>query len=250
MDRQPGELERIVRGAAWILLAGVIVRGLDVGFESRPLFALAFGAFAVDLVSHRVGLRFAEEAPGGESAIRKALRGAALGLVVATAVVLACRVVGVARIRAGTPSFAIVLGALRPLVQSVRDEILFHGMPLAVAKGRFPDRLAIPFAALLGAAPLVGVPGIHPEALALAIASGAFFALLWRVGGGGWLAFGAHAGWLFATDLAIRGALLDVSMASGALAPAARASGWPAILAAASFALLAMGVARRLRETP
>lgn len=243
MQKQPGEVERVVRGAAWLLLAGAIVRGLDVGFENRPLFALALGAFAVELISHRVEVRL-----GGESALRMALRGAALGLAVATAAIIACQVTGVARVRAGAPSLSIVLGALRPLLQAGRDEILSHGMPLALATGRIPDRFAIPFAALLGAAPLASAPGVSLEAFALAVISGGLFALLWRVFDGGWLAIGAHAGWSFATDLAIRGPLLDVSFGSGALAPAARASGWPAMIAASFFAALGFVVARRLRD--
>lgn len=242
------EVEKVARGAAWILLGGVIVRALDSGFDDRPLLALAFGAFTVDFLAQRTGVRWAEAEAAGKSKYLEALRGLGIGIAIALAIVLASRLLGMAQMGTGSPSLLLVMSAARPLLQAMRDELLFRGMPLAIARGRFSDKIALPFAALLGAAPLVTLPGIRPEALLLTVSSGLFFGLLWRAGGG-LLAWGAHAGWLFAADLAIRGVLLDVSFSEGAIAPAARASGWPAFVAAAGFAMgsVVMVMGRRRR---
>lgn len=238
------EVHRVARGAAWILLAGTIVRGLEAGFDERPLLALGFGAFTVDFLAQRTGLRWLEDDAKPRPPYRLAVRGIGVGVALGLGVILATRLLGVARIGPGSPTLLVAISAIRPLLQAMRDELLFRGMPLTIAKGRFPDRLAIPFAALLGAAPLVSTPGLRPEALLLAISSGLFFGLLWRLGRGGFLAWGAHAGWLLTVDAASRGTLLDVSFSTGALAPLARASGWPAYVATALFLLAALLVSR------
>lgn len=242
------EVHRVARGAAWILLAGTIVRGFEAGFDERPLLALGFGAFAVDFLAQRTGLLWSEGHAKAPLRYRQAFQGLGVGIALGLGVLLATRILGVARIGAGSPTLLVVMSALRPMLQAMRDEFLFRGMPLTIAKGRFPDRLAIPFAALLGAAPLVTVPGVRFEALLLAIGSGLFFGILWRLGRGGFLAWGAHSGWLLAVDAASRGTLLDVSFSHGALAPLARASGWPAYVATAAF-LGAAFVAMRLEAT-
>lgn len=226
----------ILRGAAWLLIAGVIVRLLDAHLEDKPLLALAIGAFAVDFIAQRLGVRWSSSDDPSQPAYRKALRGFAIGLGLTAAVVLTMRLIGRAQIGWGSPSLFLALSAARPFLQAMRDELLFRGIPLAIAgNARIPDRYALPFAALLGATPLLSSPDIRPEALLLTIGSGLFFALLWWIGRGGLLAWGAHASWLFAVDIAIRGSLLDISFAAGALAPTARASSLPAWVAAAVF---------------
>lgn len=243
------DVDRIARGAAFLLLGGVVVRGLDAGFDERPLMALAFGAFAVDFLAQRAGVSWLEGDVANAKKLRTALRGLGIGIAIAMAVLLATRVLGMARIGAGSPSLLLLMGLARPLLLAMRDELLFRGMPLTIAKGRFSDKLALPFAALLGAAPLVSLPGIRPEAILFTVTSGLFFGLLWRRGSGS-LAWGAHAGWLFATDLAFRGGLLDVSFSTGALAPTARIAGWPAYLATAAFAIAAVFVSTRPSPRP
>lgn len=226
-----------MRGTAALLGTGVVVFGLEAAI-GNPLLALAVGFFVVDIVARRLGAGFGE----GGNAYRQGALGLGLGLGLALLVALVARLFGLATLDLGAPTLMTLLAIGRPLLAAFRDELLFRGIPLALARqARIQDGYTVVFAALLGAAPLLGASPVRPEALLLTFTAGLFFALLFRAGLGR-VAFLAHAGWLFFADIGFRGALLDVSFSSGAIAPFASASGIPAYLAAAVFGIGAVGV--------
>jgi len=219
-----------------LLGTGLVVFGAEAAIDN-PLLALVIGFFVVDLVAGRVGAGFGEG-----NVYRQGAIGLGIGAALALSVALVTLASSSATIALGAPTLMTLLAAARPFLAAFRDELLFRGMPLAFAKrAHTPDAYALVFAALLGVAPLLGAPSVRPEALILTFTAGLFSALLFRAGAGR-VAFFAHAGWLFFADIGFRGALLDVSFHQGAIAPFARASGFPAWIAATLFASGAAGV--------
>jgi hypothetical protein len=128
-----------------------------------------------------------------------------------------------------------------------RDELLFRGVPLALARDKVPRPWPVLFCALLGAAPLALVSPWHVEALVLAVTSGLVFALIWSDGAGGLVAWASHTGWLMAIQIGLQGSALDVEWKAGNLASGADAAGVPAYLAAATFLVVAIRLGTRKR---
>lgn len=233
---QANELWDLVRGAVILLGTGLVVFGAEA-LIGNPVLGLVVGFLAVDFVARRIGATFGE----GDF-YRQVAIGFGLGAGIALFVALLAVATGLATLRLGSPSFVLLLGLGRSLVAAFRDEVLYRGIPLTLARRvDIPDGYTVVFTALLGAAPLVGAPTFRFEAVLLAFAAGLFFASLFRAGWGR-IAFLAHAGWLFLADVAFRGALLDVVFSKGNLGPFARSSGLVAYLAAFVFAVAAVGV--------
>lgn len=93
------------------------------------------------------------------------------------------------------------------------------------------------FSSLLGVAPLALVPGARIEAILLGLLAGLFFALVWEEGEGGLSAWASHTGWLLAIQVVMGGSVIEVEYKRGSLASMQGASGLPADLGAAAFAL-------------
>jgi len=152
-------------------------------------------------------------------------------------------VMGWAEVALGGPTVTgLGLGAIGSLVGAARDEVLFRGAPLVLCKDRVPDRWALPFVALLGAAPHMLQPNTTMLGIAIVLLSGWVFALAVRAGRGLWMAWGAHAGWLFMLEVGTRGELLDVGLGDGVWMPIAYAQGHAAWVVLGMVALVA-GVA-------
>jgi hypothetical protein len=239
-------LHAIGKGAVTLLVCGALAQLCDSYLESNPLLGAVLGVVAVDLLGRRVGLAWDESPAARAWAPALALaRGFGLGAALALGSELGAVALGWAEVRRGTPSLlGLGLGLALALATALRDELLFRGVPLAAARGLVRDRHLLPFSALLGAAPLVLAPGASVLGPVLAAAGGALFAVLWRAGGGVYVAWGAHAGWLFVAGAGSHGALLEVRMHEGILAPVAQARGAPAWLAALVLATAALGTAQ------
>lgn len=249
------ERKQLMVGAAGLCGLAIVVHLLDGWFHTNPLAASLIGAVIVDLFGGRLGLQWSEGLPATRS--QRALRmlsGIALGAGLALFIVLVAATLRWTTVLRGSPSaMGLGLGIAGPLAMAARDELLYRGVPFAIARGRVPDRYLLPFVALLGAAPIVLQPGASVIGVVLAIASGAFFAVCWRLGRGAYVAWGAHAGWLFMAGSGVHGALLDAWFKDGVLVPSAKAHGTIAWLAAVAFAIAALGSAqyvarRRLHE--
>ncbi|MBI5538370.1 MAG: hypothetical protein HY898_36945 [Deltaproteobacteria bacterium] len=239
------ELSKLAVGALTVAALGVVVHLLDGWMQTNPLAGAIIGAVLVDLVGGRLGLTWDEtkQAKGGALALT-VLRGFAFGAGLALGIAVIASMLRWARITQGSPSLmGLGLGVASPLAIAARDEVLYRGVPLLVMRGRISDRWALPFCALLGAAPIVLRPGASVIGVVLAASTGAFFTVLWRVGRGAWLPWGAHAGWLFMAGAGIHGSLLDVWFKDGLLVPVARAHGNPAWLGALVFAMAAFAAA-------
>ena len=227
------------------MAVGVGVHLVEGWLQANPLGAAIIGAVLVDLVGGRFGLVWDETHKARPLGIGlTTLRGFAVGVGAALVITVVAVAWGWASVRHGSPSlFGLGLGLASPLAIAARDEMLYRGLPLAIMRGRIPDRWALPYCSLLGAAPIVLRPGASVMGVMLAASTGALFAILWRLGRGGWLAWGAHAGWLFMAGAGIHGGLLDVWFKDGALVPVGRAHGNPAWLGALVFAIGAFATA-------
>jgi hypothetical protein len=71
--------------------------------------------------------------------------------------------------------------------------------------------------------------------------------MIWQIGAGGFAAFATHAGFRAAIEVIAGGSVLEVTYDKGALPSVAGAAGLPAYLAAGSFLVLSIALARRNR---
>jgi membrane protease YdiL (CAAX protease family) len=181
---------------------------------------------------------------GGEeepSPVRRAGIGMATSLVAVIVTLLFGAVLGWVDIDRGGPSPSMLFALLRSSAIGVRDELLLRGIVLtAAARAGVSPRVAALVAALAGGASLALIPSVSPGAIALAITSGFFFALLWQRFRGAWAAVAAHAFWTFLIGSALRGGVIDVAWSSGSLTAGGRSTGGAAWLAAVVFAGLSV----------
>jgi hypothetical protein len=242
---QRAEVRKMLVGALVLGALATAAHLVEAWWQTNPLGAAIVGAVMIDIVGGRLGLEWDEGGKAKTAALASfSLRGFALGAGVALLVAALAAAFGWARISRGSPTIVgLGLGLAAPLAFAARDELLYRGLPLLLMRGRIPDRYALPFCALLGAAPLALKPGASLIGVVLAASSGAFFAILWRIGRGAWVAWGAHAGWLFMAGAGIHGALLDAWFRDGMLIPVERAHGNAAWLGALVFALSAFAAA-------
>jgi hypothetical protein len=176
---------------------------------------------------------------GGEETtpVRNTGIGMAAALVAVIATLLLGAIVGWVRVDGGAPAGSIAFAILRSAALGVRDELMLRGIVLtAAARAGVSPLVAAVVAALAGGATLMLAPSVSPGAIALAVSSGFFFALLWQRFRGAWAAVGAHAFWIFLIGSVIRGSVIDVSWASGSLTAGGRSTGGAAWLAAVVFA--------------
>ncbi len=250
--RGPGgiSLRELGVGAAWVIGIAALTRIIDAILGTNPLASALVAAVAVELATTRAGVRWDEEVRPNASdadraaARRRALRRFGLGAGIAAAVVVgtvvALAIAGRATLEAGRPGFGLVLALARSGAVAVRDELALRGLPLLVAsRARVPGWAGVAFAALAGAAWIAALPGATPEALALALASGWTYAMLWRLGRGAWAAVSAHGAYALLGGAGLRGGLVDVTFAAGSLSEGPKAAGAPAWLAAIAFAAAA-----------
>jgi hypothetical protein len=250
-------------GAAWLVGLAAAMQIVEQILGPANLGGVILSALAVDIAARRAGVRWDSPdrglAPGKPdeatldappSAIRRVAVGAAVavlagGLALAVAAGFRwCHLDAPAQL---SPALAFALA--RAAAVSVRDELLFRGIPLAAAsRAGVPAPVARAFAALVSGAALALVPGVTAGALALAIASGWLFAALWHADRGAWAAIGAHAAWALLLGSVLHGGLFDAEWTTGELALGASAGGPPAWVAAAILVVAAAAFPRVARK--
>lgn len=231
-------------GAAWLLGTAVAVRLGELLVGRSPLGATLVGAVIVDLATYRVGVRWDAHEDGLVATRARLQKGLLLGLFVSVLLVSFSLCVSVAVLGAslslGSPTLSLLLGLLRAAAVGARDELLFRGLPLVVAKrAGIPLPWAVGFAALLGAASLLYMPGTSWQALVLMASQGVLYGILWTRTGAAYAPVVAHAGWAFLSGIGLRGGFLEVTWGSGALAEGTQAKG----AAALGAAVVALGMA-------
>jgi hypothetical protein len=140
---------------------------------------------------------------------RRASLGAGIGVVVAGIVVLFLAVTHAFHL-AGTlvswPSVALML--VTASFTAMRDELLQRGLVFRMLIGS-----SRPLVPILASGFVSGAAAVGENGFSLAVATqgllGVVFGALWHRDRGAWAAWGAHAGWLFATGLLTRGGLFE-----------------------------------------
>ncbi|WP_437810223.1 CPBP family glutamic-type intramembrane protease [Sorangium sp. So ce1078] len=254
--RPQRRLIELALGAAWLVGLAAALQILSALLSSSPLAAALAGAVIADLVASRAGVHWTDplepEGPGHRARLaRRAGLGAALGALAVLLTLGASVVLGWATVDAGAPSASFGFAVARAIALAVRDELLLTGIPFATAaRAGFSSRHAIAFSALAHGAALGLAPGATASSFALAIALGALAAALFLRGRGALAPVAAHASFIALAGAGLRGSLLDVTWADGALAAGTRAYGPPAWLAAAALVALAALVLRAGASRP
>ncbi|MFT3774782.1 MAG: hypothetical protein QM820_56255 [Minicystis sp.] len=238
---RPSPFVELGLGVSWLLGISAALQILDRLFPAASLGTALIGALLVDVAASRLGVRWGLVAGADRAAsspFRLAAWRAGIGVSLAFKVGLLVIAIGAA---AGwihnhggwpQPSFAIVLALLRAIAVSVRDELLYRGIPLfAASRAGVPAWAARLFAALAGGAAIALMPGVEASGIVLAVASGWLFAGLWQKEGGGFAAGGAHAAWLLLFGSLLHGGLFEVEWVHGNIAIGNGSSGPPAWIA-------------------
>ncbi len=245
-------LREIARGVAWLVGTAVAARFVETLVGRNPLGAALAGAVVVDLAMTRAGVRWDEQDDSiSKGSASRTWQGIGIGVAVASVLVFVplvfCLIVGAATIGPGSFSSMVVFGLLRGAADGVRDELLFRGLPLYVAvRAGVRAPIAIGYAALVGVSPLLLVERLSWEALFVSAAQGVLFAMLWVRTKSAWASVSAHAAWFFLAGVGLRGAVVEVSWASGLLAENARIRGLPAIACIVVSILLTVFVSKKL----
>lgn len=251
----PTPLGEVARGVAWLVGTAGAVRLVETLIGRSPLGAALAGAVVVDLAMTRAGVRWdGVDDPGSKRSTFRAWTGVGIGVAVASVLVFVplvfVLIVGGATIGLGTPSNTLVFGLLRSTADGVRTELLYRGLPIFVAmRAGVRPALAIGYAALAGAAPLVLVEHLPWEALLVSVSQGVLFAMLWVRTNAAWASVSAHATWLFLVGVGLRGVVVDASWRSGFLGEGARIRGLPGIVCIVVTILLTVFVSRKLAKS-
>lgn len=238
-------LTELALGAAWLVGLAAALQIVSVLLSSSPLAAALAGAVVADVIAARAGVQWTDplerEGPGRRARVaRRVGLGAALGALAVLITLGVSAVLGWATVEAGAPSASLGFALARAIALAVRDELLLTGIPFAAAaRAGLSPRPALVFSALAHGAALGLAPGASPSSFALATALGALAAAVFLRGRCVFAAVAVHASFTALAGAGLRGALLDATWTDGALAAGTQASGPPAWLGAAVFAILA-----------
>ena len=241
----------LVAGLGHLLALAGVLQLLEIVVGQNPLALPLGGAIAAELIAAHAGVTWSDVSDEATALFGELARAAAKGALpvalAVTVVVIVARAAGLAEIDAGHPSATVVIAVLRAVCIGARDELLFRGIPLAAAaRARLPRSAAIAFGVLAGGASLALLPSVTPAAIALEIAAGLAFALLWRFGTIAGVA--AHATWVLLVGSALHGSMLDVVRTRGALTVGAHADGLPAALGGAALLVSTFAMLRWARR--
>jgi hypothetical protein len=213
------------RAVAHTIAWGLVVYGA-VQLVASQLARNATGAAAIEAVlaefgAGRLGIAWSnpdEPVPTGAGIAKRALRGAAVGLGVAVAVIAFTVLTRAAVLGSSRGSIAqVIVGVILVALYAVRDELLLRGLVLRAFQGTAPVAVLLLLSGLSGAASRWGMsPTCTPIEAASAGALAVVFAALWLVDRGAWLAWGAHVAYGVVTGPLTRGGLLDLRARPGA----------------------------------
>lgn len=229
-------LKPLLIGAAWFFGAAIASHVASIVLGSSAIGAVVLQALAVELITARAGVKWDPEVE--EPPLNRWLSGLGRGLGAAAAVCVIAMgiavIAGWARIELAPPNASLSLGALRAIAMAVRDPILYVALPLVVlGKAGLPQRFAIGFAALAGAAALLLHPAATPANVALAAALTGATGAAWYRTGAAWVPLGFYGGWSLFAGAVLRGGLANIAWTKGSIGPGLAADGAPAWVAVA-----------------
>jgi hypothetical protein len=239
-----------------LIYAGAALVGAKL--SSRSVGALAVQMVLAEWGAGRLGVSWsdpAQDIPTAAAIARRAGRGALLGLVAATSVIALALGTHALSAHANSPvPSELGIALFTACLVAARDELLLRGIPMRALRNACPPLVILLVCGAAAATAEYGVLSVagtvHPAQLAIAGLLGIVFASLWAVDRGGWLAFGAHAMWAFATGGVIRGGILDLRASMGPWGGGDAGLSGSLVMAVAlvPVAGLAMGWSRRAQK--
>ncbi|MEZ4444278.1 MAG: hypothetical protein R3B72_34715 [Polyangiaceae bacterium] len=240
----PAPLDRrgvvqLALGAGYLLAIGAAVQIIERYF-SNPMTSTMGAAVAVGFVAGHLGLESKEQ---GGPTLRRALRGAALGLVPVLAATLVGLLLGgrLAPVPGGA-SVGAIFGVAQAAAGAYKAEVWLHGLPLLFARrARLAPIWGVVFAVVAGVAAAAGAwrGGFTPGGVTLTLVSGVALSLLWLRADNPWVPVAAHGVWLWCLEGLFTGDLWSLELATGRLSTGLGAAGAPAWAAALGFAAVA-----------
>lgn len=235
-------LREVALGAAY-LIGLAVARQIVRAFIDNPMTSVMITALVVSFVTGYAGLR-AEE--GGAPARRRALVAAALTTLPVVAAIAVALLLG-AQLPIAPPGMSAIFGVAEAIAIGYVAETWLHGLPMRYAeRAGVPTALAVGYAVAAGVGAQIFAGPIAPAGVALAVASGTFFTLLWLRTGDAWAPVTGHIVWVWSCDGLLRGDLFDLGPEAGRLTHALEATGAVAWVATALFSVLAWAVATEL----
>jgi hypothetical protein len=245
-----GDLGATARAALGGTLVYAAARFAGAYLDQYAVAAAVVQAVIAEYGAGRLGISWSDPlapVPQTKDVARRALRGAGMGLaaaLVALGVALGTKAAALAPNR---PDVTVALvNLIPPLALAARDELLLRGVVLRVVPGQTPSWMKLVACGLASAAATYGEGLTVTPALLAAGLGGVAYGALWLKDRGAWLAWGAHAAFLWASSTLARGALVDVRAAPNAWGGGDMwlGAGWSAVVAIAIVCAGALLVTR------
>ncbi len=206
--------ERVAIGGLLLFFATQAVARI---LETRSMAATALPAVIAEWGARRLGVTWTDDDSIGlphRSPARRIFVGATLGTMAIGVVAGFTVATGAAvLVRTSVTTSVLVMGLVTALLDAMREEMLFRGVVLR-AVGTAPSPLFRVIATgVISAAAALGTPDATPERVAVGLVLGLFFGALWVRDRGAWMAWSAHAAWLFGQELLFEGSVFRAHLA-------------------------------------
>lgn len=222
---KPGSPRSPVFFAAWGLAIYAGTHLASILLEATSMAAAVAQAVIAEWGAGRLGVywtdpKASEKEASGAAIAKRALFGAALGLLLAGAT--AAILVGTHAVLLEKASGAVSVVAVSLLtagMYAMRDELVLHGVTLRIfssaraanSRGKIAQVVAC---GITSAGAAIG-DGAAPRAVLVQALLGLVFGALWVKDGGAWPAWGAHTAFRFGMDVLFAGGFYDAQVAQG-----------------------------------
>jgi Type II CAAX prenyl endopeptidase Rce1-like len=234
------EVRATARAAFFGILTYAAARFAGAYLDQYAVAAAVVQAVIAEYGAGRLGIAWSDPhapPPAPKAIALRALRGAGMGLTAALVGLGVALGTKAASLAPNTPDATVaVVNLVPPLALAARDELLLRGVMLRVRPSNVAPWVRLAVCGLASAAAAYGEGVLSPAGLAAAGLGGVACGALWLKDRGAWLAWAAHAAFLWACTTLGRGAILDVRAAP---------NGWgggDAWLASGGSAVLSMAI--------
>lgn len=217
---------RAAAASAWrIAIWGIAIYGgsriAALLLETASLPAAVAQAVIAEYGVGRLGVAWSDPTaavPTARMIARRAAIGAAIGVVVAAAVVgFLASTRAVLLERAHPAASMIVVAMVTAGLYAMRDELLLHGLVVrALVSVDVPIAKVLACGMTSAAAAYGEIGASAPRTVVVQALLGMIFGALWVRDRGAWPAWGAHTAWLFTTSALMQGGIFEARVGSSA----------------------------------
>lgn len=200
-------------GQALLLVAAIDLAG--TWLHERASTAVVVQLAIAEIGAGRLAIAWSAPdsiAPPVAAVVRRAAKGAALGLAAGILLVGAGSLFRTLSVGPTAPlnPWPLGVGLLVACFSAARDELLLRGLVIRVLAGWSRGAPVIAACALAAGARVWFSGDATPQSVIVSGAAGAALGCVWLVDRGAWMAVGANAAWTFFSGSLSHGALLDV----------------------------------------